>query len=154
MTGFFPIMMFALPAAALAIWHEAKPVQKKAVGGIMLLGRAVLVPDRRDRAARVRVHVRRLAAVLHPRGPHRHLDGPGQRARHQGRLRVLGAACSTTCSTRTSRRSPLWLILIGIGYAVLYYFLFRFVIRKWNLRTPGREEEGEESHRRLGGQSP
>ena len=36
MTGFFPIMMFALPAAALAIWQEAKPVQKKAVGGIML----------------------------------------------------------------------------------------------------------------------
>ena len=36
MTGFFPIMMFALPAAALAIWHEAKPAAKKAVGGIML----------------------------------------------------------------------------------------------------------------------
>ena len=36
MTGFFPIMMFALPAAALAIWHEAKPHSKKLVGGIML----------------------------------------------------------------------------------------------------------------------
>ena len=36
MTGFFPIMMFALPAAALAIWHEAKPAHKTAVGGIML----------------------------------------------------------------------------------------------------------------------
>ena len=36
MTGFFPIMMFALPAAALAIWHEARPEHKKAVGGIML----------------------------------------------------------------------------------------------------------------------
>ena len=36
MTGFFPIMMFALPAAALAIWHEAKPQHKKAVGGIMV----------------------------------------------------------------------------------------------------------------------
>ena len=36
MTGFFPIMMFALPAAALAIWHEAKPAHKKPVGGIML----------------------------------------------------------------------------------------------------------------------
>ena len=39
----------------------------------------------------------------------------------------------------------LLLILIGIGYAAIYYFTFRFVIRKWNLRTPGREEEGEES---------
>jgi hypothetical protein len=35
MTGFFPIMMFALPAAALAIWHEARPEQRKVVGGIM-----------------------------------------------------------------------------------------------------------------------
>ena len=36
MTGFFPIMMFVLPAAAFAIWQEAKPSQKKIVGGIML----------------------------------------------------------------------------------------------------------------------
>jgi len=40
---------------------------------------------------------------------------------------------------------PLWLILIGLGYAVLYYVLFRFVITKWRLRTPGREDEGQES---------
>jgi PTS system N-acetylglucosamine-specific IIC component len=40
---------------------------------------------------------------------------------------------------------PLWLIVIGLGYAALYYFLFRFVIRKWNLRTPGREEEEDQS---------
>jgi N-acetylglucosamine PTS system EIICBA or EIICB component len=36
---------------------------------------------------------------------------------------------------------PLWLVVIGLGYAVLYYFAFRFVIRRWNLRTPGREDE-------------
>ena len=40
---------------------------------------------------------------------------------------------------------PLWLIVIGLGYAVIYYFSFRFVIRWWNLKTPGREDEGEES---------
>jgi PTS system N-acetylglucosamine-specific IIC component len=40
---------------------------------------------------------------------------------------------------------PLLLIVIGLGYAAIYYFTFRFVIRKWNLRTPGREEEGEEA---------
>jgi PTS system N-acetylglucosamine-specific IIC component len=39
---------------------------------------------------------------------------------------------------------PAWLIVIGLGYAVVYYFLFRFVIRKWNLRTPGREDEDDE----------
>ena len=39
---------------------------------------------------------------------------------------------------------PLLLIPIGLGYAVVYYFLFRFVIRKWNLRTPGREDDDAE----------
>ena len=42
MTGFFPIMMFALPAAALAIYHEASPARRRVVGGVMLgLGRAL-----------------------------------------------------------------------------------------------------------------
>src|SRR5690606_33731476 len=36
MTGFFPIMMFALPAAALAIWHTATPGRGKAAGGVMV----------------------------------------------------------------------------------------------------------------------
>ena len=40
---------------------------------------------------------------------------------------------------------PLLLIPIGLGYAAVYYFLFRAVIRKWNLRTPGREDEDEGS---------
>ncbi len=35
--------------------------------------------------------------------------------------------------------------MIGLGYAAIYYFLFRFVIRKWNLRTPGRDEDGDNS---------
>ena len=40
---------------------------------------------------------------------------------------------------------PGLLILIGLGYAAIYYFLFRFVIRKWNLRTPGRDEDDDNS---------
>ena len=39
-----------------------------------------------------------------------------------------------------SQRS-LWLIPIGLGYAIVYYVVFRFVITKWNLRTPGRETD-------------
>ena len=34
---------------------------------------------------------------------------------------------------------------VGLAFAVVYYFLFRFVIRRWNLKTPGREDEGEDS---------
>lgn len=40
---------------------------------------------------------------------------------------------------------PLWLIPIGLGYAAVYYVLFRFVIRRWNLKTLGREDEGAPS---------
>jgi PTS system N-acetylglucosamine-specific IIC component len=45
---------------------------------------------------------------------------------------------------------PLLLIVIGLGYAVIYYFLFRWVITKWNLRTPGREETTEDMRASLG----
>jgi len=40
----------------------------------------------------------------------------------------------------TTATNPLWLVPIGLGYALVYYLLFRFAIRKFNLRTPGREE--------------
>jgi PTS system N-acetylglucosamine-specific IIC component len=36
---------------------------------------------------------------------------------------------------------PLWLIPIGLLYAVVYYFAFRWIIQRWNLRTPGREDD-------------
>ena len=40
---------------------------------------------------------------------------------------------------------PLLLIVMGLGYAAIYYVLFRWVIRRWNLRTPGREDDDDES---------
>jgi PTS system N-acetylglucosamine-specific IIC component len=45
---------------------------------------------------------------------------------------------------------PILLIPIGLGYAAIYYFVFRWVITKWNLRTPGREEEAEAIEASLG----
>ena len=38
---------------------------------------------------------------------------------------------------------PMWLIPIGLGYAAIYYLLFRFAIRAWNLRTPGRDDDAD-----------
>jgi PTS system N-acetylglucosamine-specific IIC component len=46
--------------------------------------------------------------------------------------------------------TPLLLIVIGLVYAVIYYFVFRWVITQWNLRTPGREETTEETQAALG----
>jgi PTS system N-acetylglucosamine-specific IIC component len=144
MTGFFPIMMFALPAAALAIYHEAKPSQKKAVGGIMfsaaLCSFLTGVTEPLEFAFMfVAFPLYILHAVL--TGTSLALvnaldikDGFGFSAG------LFDFVLNWNIATR-----PALLIVIGIGYAFVYYFLFRFVIRKWNLRTPGREEEDEES---------
>ncbi len=80
MTGFFPIMMFALPAAALAIWHTARSSKRKATGALMVSVAltAFLLPHRRHRAPGVRLRLRGLPALRRPRGAHRHLAGGGQ----------------------------------------------------------------------------
>jgi PTS system N-acetylglucosamine-specific IIC component len=144
MTGFFPIMMFALPAAALAIWHEARPTQKKVVGGIMLS--AALTSFLTGVTEPLEFAFMFVAWPLYV--IHAVLTGTSMALANALEIRdgfgfsagLFDYLLNFNIATR-----PLWLIVIGLGYAALYYVLFRFVIRKWNLRTPGREEEGEES---------
>jgi PTS system N-acetylglucosamine-specific IIC component len=144
MTGFFPIMMFALPAAALAIWHEARPENKKLVGGIMLSAALTsFLTGVTEPLEFAFMFVAWPLYVLHAllTGTSMALmnaigvkDGFGFSAG------LFDYALNFGIATK-----PLLIIPIGLGYAAVYYFLFRFVIRKWNLRTPGREDEGEES---------
>jgi PTS system N-acetylglucosamine-specific IIC component len=140
MTGFFPIMMFALPAAAMAIWHEARPTQRKIVGGIMLSTALtafltgiteplefsflfVAWPLYLIHAVLTGTSL----ALVNGLGIH---DGFSFSAGGIDYLLNFGHA-----------QKPLLIIPIGLAYAAIYYVVFRFVIRKWNLRTPGREEE-------------
>jgi len=144
MTGFFPIMMFALPAAALAIWHEAKPAQKKIVGGIMLSAALTsFLTGVTEPLEFAFMFVAWPLYVLHALLTGTSLalvnalgikDGFGFSAG------LFDYLLNFNIATR-----PLWLIVIGLGYAAVYYFLFRYVIRKWNLRTPGREDEDADS---------
>jgi PTS system N-acetylglucosamine-specific IIC component len=144
MTGFFPIMMFALPAAAIAIWHEARPAQKKVVGGIMLS--AALTAFLTGITEPLEFAFMFVAWPLYV--IHALLTGSSLAL-----VNALGikdgfgfsAGLFDYVLNFNIATDPLLLIPIGLGYAVVYYFLFRFVIRRWNLRTPGREEEGEES---------
>ena len=81
--------------------------------------------------------------------PHRHRPGPRQRAGDQGRLRVLGGVHRLHLNF-TAATSPLLLIPVGLGYAVVYYVVFRAVIgastcapravsaRTWRTRGPRR----------------
>jgi PTS system N-acetylglucosamine-specific IIC component len=144
MTGFFPIMMFALPAAALAIWHEAKPAHKKAVGGIMLS--AALTAFLTGVTEPLEFAFMFVAWPLYV--IHAVLTGTSLALVNAIGIKDgfgFSAGLFDYALNFNIATDPLLLIPIGLGYAAIYYFLFRFVIRKWNLKTPGREDEGEES---------
>ncbi|PVG84834.1 PTS N-acetylglucosamine transporter subunit IIBC [Nocardioides gansuensis] len=140
MTGFFPIMMFALPAAALAIWHTARPEHKKAVGGIMLsVGLTAFLTGVTEPLEFTFMFVAFPLYVVHAL-----LTGTSLALVNALGIRDgfgFSAGLFDFVLNWNIAEKPALLIVIGLGYAVLYYFLFRFVITKWNLRTPGREEE-------------
>jgi N-acetylglucosamine PTS system EIICBA or EIICB component len=140
MTGFFPIMMFALPAAALAIWHEAKPTQRKIVGGIMLAGALTsFLTGVTEPLEFSFMFVAFPLYVLHAVLTGTSLAVCNALGIHDGFS--FSAGFFDYVLNFGIATKPLWLIPIGLVYAVIYYFGFRFVIRWWNLRTPGREED-------------
>jgi PTS system N-acetylglucosamine-specific IIC component len=142
MTGFFPIMMFALPAAALAIWHSAKPENKKAVGGIMLsAGLTAFLTGVTEPLEFAFMFVAFPLYVMHAL-----LTGTSLALTNALGIRDgfgFSAGLFDFVLNWNIAEKPVLLILIGLGYAIVYYVLFRVAIRAWNLRTPGREEEGE-----------
>jgi len=142
MTGFFPIMMFALPAAALAIWHSARPENRKVVGGIMLS--AALTSFLTGVTEPLEFAFMFVAFPLYVL--HALLTGTSLALVNWLGIKDgfgFSAGLFDFVLNWNIATDPHWLIVIGVGYAVVYYTLFRVVIRAWNLRTPGREEEGE-----------
>ncbi len=149
MTGFFPIMMFALPAAALAIWQTAKPVQKKVVGGIMLS--AALTSFITGVTEPLEFAFLFVAFPLY--FIHAILTGTSLALTNALDIRDgfgFSAGLIDYLINFRIAEKPLLLIVIGLGYAVIYYLLFRWVITRWNLRTPGREEDAEAVQASLG----
>ncbi|MFV0633120.1 PTS transporter subunit EIIC [Demequina sp.] len=140
MTGFFPIMMFALPAAALAIVHTAKPAKRKLTAGIM--GSAALVAFVTGVTEPLEFAFVYVAYPLY--AIHAVLTGTSLALVNALGIRdgfgFSAGAIDYLLNFRIAEM-PLLLIPIGLGYAVVYYFLFRWVITKWNLKTPGREDD-------------
>lgn len=140
MTGFFPIMMFALPAAALAIVHTAKPAKRKLTAGIM--GSAALVAFVTGVTEPLEFAFVYVAYPLY--AIHAVLTGSSLALVNALGIRdgfgFSAGAIDYLLNFRIAEM-PLLLIPIGLGYAVIYYFLFRWVITKWNLKTPGREDD-------------
>ena len=139
-TGFFPIMMFALPAAALAIYHEAKPKKKKVTGGIMLsMALTAFVTGITEPLEFSFMFVAWPLYLIHAVLTGTSMALVNALDIHMG-FSFSAGGIDYLLNFGLAQK-PLLLALIGIGYAVVYYVLFRFVIRKWNLRTPGREDE-------------
>ncbi|MGW4030421.1 PTS transporter subunit EIIC [Streptomyces sp. NPDC004838] len=139
-TGFFPIMMFALPAAALAITHTAKPHRRKEIGGLMLsVGLTSFVTGITEPIEYSFLFV---APVLY--AIHAVLTGVSMAVTW-----ALGVKDGFSFSAglidyviNWSLATKPWLIIpIGLGFAVVYYVIFRFAITKFNLPTPGREPD-------------
>ncbi|QFZ22100.1 PTS transporter subunit EIIC [Saccharothrix syringae] len=140
MTGFFPIFMFALPAAALAIVHTARPAQRKIIAGIM--GSAALTAFITGVTEPLEFAFMFVAWPLYV--IHAVLTGTSLAISNALGIRDgfgFSAGAIDYVLNLGIAEKPLMIIVLGLVYAVIYYFLFRFVITKWNLRTPGRDED-------------
>ncbi|KOR23839.1 glucose-specific PTS transporter subunit IIBC [Clostridium sp. FAM 1755] len=150
MTGKFPFMMFGLPAAALAIYQEAKPEKKKLVGGIM--ASAALTAFLTGITEPIEFSFLFVAPALF--AIHCVFAGLSFMTMHLLNIKIgmtfSGGVIDFILFGVVPNRTRWWLVIpVGLCFSVIYYFGFRFAIRKWNLKTPGREDDttaGSASH--------
>ncbi|KML29908.1 glucose-specific PTS transporter subunit IIBC [Rossellomorea marisflavi] len=145
MTGKFPFMMFGLPAAALAIYHEARPERKAVVAGIM--GSAALTSFLTGITEPLEFSFLFVAPVLF--GIHTIFAGLSFLTMHLLNVKVgmtfSGGLIDYVLFGLLNPQTNAWIIIpVGLVFALIYYFGFRFAIRKFNLMTPGREEVTDE----------
>ncbi|MVU78000.1 PTS N-acetylglucosamine transporter subunit IIBC [Nocardia sp. ET3-3] len=146
MTGFFPIMMFGLPAAALAIWRHAKPENRKMIGGIMLsTGLTAFLTGITEPLEFSFIFVAWPLLLIHAIFTGTSLALTNALGIHDGFTFSAGAIDYLLNFGKATH--PLLLIPVGLGYAALYYFTFSFIIKRWNLKTPGREDDEAETEK-------
>ncbi|GFZ34008.1 PTS acetylglucosamine transporter subunit IIB [Clostridium zeae] len=144
MTGFFPIMMFALPAACLAMITAAKKEKKKEVTG-MLLGIA-LTSFLTGITEPIEFLFMFLAPPLY--AIHAVLTGVAGAVTYALNMKLgfgfsAGFIDYALNFSKSNTRNPIGIALVGIVFAVIYYFIFLFYIKKFDVKTPGREDDEE-----------
>ena len=147
-SGEFIFMIFGLPGAALAMYRCAKPEKKKAAGGLLLS--AALACMATGITEPIEFSFLFVAPMLFV--AHVILAGTAYMIAH-----ILNIAVGLTFSggfldfflfgilQGNEKTSWMMVIPVGIIYFFLYYFIFKFLIKKFNLKTPGREEDGTET---------
>lgn len=144
MAGKFPLMIFGLPGAALAMYRTAKPEKRKLVGG--LLFSAALTSMLTGITEPIEFTFLFVAPFLYL--IHCIFAGLAYMLMHIMKVAV-GMTFSGGLIDMTlfgilqgqSKTNWIGIVIAGIGYFVVYYFLFSFLIKKFNLKTPGREDD-------------
>lgn len=148
MSGKFPFMIFGLPAAALAIYNTAYPERRKTAGGLLLS--AALTSMLTGITEPLEFTFLFTAPLLY--GIHCVLSGLSYMLMH-----IFGVGVGMTFSgglidltlfgvlQGNSRTNWIWIPIVGAAYAVVYYFVFRALIKRFDYKTPGRELLGAET---------
>lgn len=148
MSGFFPVMMFGLPAACLAMYRTARPEARRAAGGLLLS--MALTSFLTGVTEPIEFTFMFLAPGLY--AVHAVLTGLAMVT-----MDVLGVRLGFSFSAGFfdyvlnygKSTHPLYLIPVGAVYFALYYFVFRWCIVHFNLRTPGRDPASDASAARV-----
>ena len=143
-SGFYPILMFGLPAAALAMILAANKKQRKVAVGI--LSAAALTAFLTGITEPLEFAFMFVAFPLYV--IHAVLTGLSLAIAylldiHLGFSFSAGLADLVLYGTAPAAKNIPLLIVMGLVFSVIYFLLFWFAIKKWNLRTPGREPESE-----------
>ena len=150
MTGFFPFMMLGLPAACLAMYHTAKDNKKKMVFG--LLASAAFCSFFTGVTEPIEFSFMFLAPGLYL--VHALLAGITAAITVALPVRLgfsfSGGAIDAVLSSFLPLAENPWLIIpIAVVVGIIYYVVFRFVITKFNLKTPGREDDDLEAEKKV-----
>ena len=146
MSGKFPLMIFGLPGAALAMYKTAKEDKKKAIGGLLLS--AALTSMLTGITEPIEFTFLFVAPVLYI--IHCVFAGLAYMLMH-----IFEVGVGMTFSgglidmflfgilQGNEKTNWIWIAIVGIGYFLVYYFLFSFLIKKMDLKTPGRDDSEE-----------
>lgn len=149
MTGYFPVMIFGLPGAALAMYHTAYPEQKKMAAGLLLTASLCSV----------------LTGVTEPLEFAFMFLAPGLFLLHAILMGISMYICAALpfrigfnfsaglmdyfmCLNAPMTQNPGLLLPVGLLFGLLYYIVFRFCILRFHLKTPGREASEKENEKK------
>ncbi|MGB6406332.1 MAG: N-acetylglucosamine-specific PTS transporter subunit IIBC [Planococcus donghaensis] len=149
LSGFFPIMMFGLPAACLAMYAAAKKERKAVVGGMLFsIGFTSFLTGITEPIEFTFMFLSPLLYVIHAL-----LTGVSMMVSYALDIHHgfgFSAGAIDYVLNYGLATNPLLLLVVGLGIGIIYFVVFYFLIIKLDLKTPGREEEDEEGAENAG----